>query len=74
MQNNIKIDNTNRAILVQTLGQISLSQYCLRMISNIVVRSRNKESVARSITEILNTKQKEHDIIDQLQLWYGYVV
>ena len=70
---NEKLNNTNRAILLQTMQSKNLSQYCLRLITNIVVRAKNQENVARDITEILHEKNIEQDIIDQLQLWYRYV-
>ena len=70
---NEKLNNTNRAILLQTMQSKNLSQYCLRLITNIVVKAKNQENVARDITEILHEKNIEQDIIDQLQLWYRYV-
>lgn len=70
---NEKLNNTNRIILLQTMQKKNLSQYCLRLITNIIVKAKNQENVARDITEILHTKSIEQDIIDQLQLWYRYV-
>ena len=70
---NEKLNNSNRAMLLQTMQSKNLSQYCLRLITNIVVRAKNQENVARDITEILHEKNIEQDIIDQLELWYRYV-
>ena len=70
---NEKLNNSNRAILLQTMQNKNLSQHCLRLITNIVVKAKNQENVARDITEILHTKSIEQDIIDQLELWYRYV-
>ncbi|MBQ9791467.1 MAG: hypothetical protein IJW28_02665 [Clostridia bacterium] len=70
---NEKLNNTNRIILLQTMQKKNLSQYCLKLITNIIVKAKNQENVARDITEILHTKSIEQDIIDQLQLWYRYV-
>lgn len=67
------LDNTHRAVLIETMQSRNLSQYCLRLITNIVIRSKNQENVARDITEILHKKSIEQDIIDQLELWYRYV-
>ena len=70
---NEKLNNSHRAILIQTMQNKNLSQYCLRLITNIVVKAKNQENVAKDITEILHTKSIEQDIIDQLELWYRYV-
>ena len=70
---NEKLNNSNRAMLLQTMQSKNLSQYCLRLITDIVVRAKNQENVARDITEILHEKNIEQDIIDQLELWYRYV-
>ena len=71
---NTAYNNTNRAILLQTMSNRNLSQYCLRLISNIVMKSKDKEYTAKDITDIIHSKDVEQDIIDQLQLWYRYIL